>query len=169
MVEAMPQLYADERVYFELVFRPSVVLTTTVRRFVSDFYERVLDDEDSTSRLAMATQELLENAVKYGSHGETVLRIEVLRSEGIVRIHTSNRSDALNIAILERRISEMRSAPDPIGFYQRLLRATVNEPDGSGLGLARIRCEGEMEVDLTVEGDRVAINAIARTHSGAPS
>ncbi len=165
----MPQLYADERVYFELVFRPSVVLTTSVRRFVSDFYERVLDDEDSTSRLAMATQELLENAVKYGSHGETVLRIEVLRSEGLVRIHTSNRSDALNIAILERRISEMRSAADPFGFYQRLLRATVHEPAGSGLGLARIRCEGEMEVDLTVEGDRVAINAIARTHSVVPS
>jgi hypothetical protein len=169
MVEAMPQLSADERVCFELVFRPNVVLTTAIRRFVSNFYENVLGDEDSTARVAMATQELLENAAKYGTHGDTVLRIELVRNVGIVRIHSSNRSDPAHIATLQRRISEIRAAPDPFVFYQSLLRTTISDPDGSGLGLARIRCEGEMEVGLTIDGDRVAIDAVARTGPGVVS
>jgi hypothetical protein len=166
MIEEMPQLSADERVRFELVFRPNAVLTTAIRRFVSSFYASVTGDEDLTARLGMATQELLENAAKYGTDGDTVVRIELVRNVGIVRIHSSNRSDPSNIANLQRRITEIRAAPDPFAFYQRRLRATLDDPDGSGLGLARIRCEGEMEVGLTIDGDRVAIDAVARTGLG---
>lgn len=154
---------SDERVYFELVFRPSVILTTVVRRFISDFYERVLSDDDSTSRLALATQELLENAIKYCASGDTVLSIDYDRTTKIVRIRTSNRSDPDHIAILQRRFAEMRAEPDAFQFYQQLLRSTVHEKVGSGLGLARIRCEGEMDVDLTVSGDLVGISAVAHT------
>lgn len=153
----------DERVYFELIFRPSVALTTVVRRFITDFYERVLSDDDSTSRLALATQELLENAIKYGTHGDTVLSIELDRRVGEVRVRTSNRSDPSNIAVLRQRFAEMSAAPDAFKFYQQLLRSTANDAIGSGLGLARIRCEGEMDVDLKVEGDLVGVSAIART------
>lgn len=162
MMTVIPQP-SDSRVYLELAFHPTVVLTTAVRRFVSNFYEQLLGDADSTSRLAMAAQELLENAIKYTSQGATMLRIELDGRTGIVRIHTSNRSDAEHIGILERLIGEMRAAPDPFVFYQRLLRSTMHDEDGSGLGLARIRCEGEMEVELSVDGDVVAVTAWART------
>jgi hypothetical protein len=154
----------DERVYFELVFRPSVILTTVVRRFITDFYERVLSDDDSTSRLALATQELLENAIKYGVAGDTTLSIDFDRKTSSVRIRTSNRSDPDNIAILRRRFAEMSAAPDAFKFYQQVLRSSVHETVGSGLGLARIRCEGEMDLDLTVNGDLVGIMAVARTN-----
>jgi hypothetical protein len=153
----------EERVYFELVFRPNVVLTTVVRRFIGDFYERVLGDEDSTSRLALATQELLENAIKYSSGGDTVLNIELVREERAVRIRTSNRSTPEHIAVLQRKFAEMDAAPDAFQFYQQVLRASVREKDSSGLGLARIRCEGEMDMALSVEGDLVGISALART------
>jgi hypothetical protein len=159
----------DERVYFELVFRPSVILTTVVRRFITDFYERVLADDDSTSRLALATQELLENAIKYGVAGDTVLSIDFDRITKVVRVRTSNRSDPDHIAILEQRFAEMRAAPDAFKFYQQLLRSTVHEKVGSGLGLARIRCEGEMDVDLTVSGDLVGISAVAHIGQQAAS
>lgn len=162
MMTAIPQP-SDNRVYLELAFHPTVVLTTAVRRFVFNFYEQLLGDLDSTSRLAMAAQELLENAIKYSSYGATMLRIELDGSEGIVRIHTSNRSDAEHIAILERLIGEIRAAPDPFVFYQRLLRSTMHDEERSGLGLARIRCEGDMEVELTIDGDVVAVTAWART------
>jgi anti-sigma regulatory factor (Ser/Thr protein kinase) len=157
----MTSASSEERVYFELVFRPSVILTTVVRRFISDFYERVFACEDSTSRLALATQELLENAIKYGVAGDTVLSIDYDRRTKIVRIRTSNRSDPDHIAILQRRFGEMRAVPDAFKFYQQLLRASMHETVGSGLGLARIRCEGEMDIDLTVTGDLVDISAVA--------
>jgi hypothetical protein len=166
MITAIPQP-SDNRVYLELAFHPTVVLTTAVRRFVSNFYQQLLGDLESTSRLAMVAQELLENAIKYTSHGETVLRIELDDGAGIVRIHTSNRSNAEHIEILRRLIAEMRSAADPFVFYQGLLRTTMDDLEGSGLGLARIRCEGDMEVDLTVDGDLVAVTAWARRDPGA--
>lgn len=165
MMTAIPHP-SDNRVYLELAFHPTVVLTTVVRRFVSNFYGQLLGDVDSTSRLAMVAQELLENAIKYTSYGETVLRVELDDGAGIVRIHTSNRTNAEHIEMLRRLIEEMRSAPDPFVFYQGLLRTTMHDLDGSGLGLARIRCEGDMEVDLTVDGDLVAVTAWARTDFG---
>ncbi len=158
----------DERVYFELVFRPSVVLTTVVRRFIGDFYERVLGDEDSTARLALATQELLENAIKYCSGGDTIMKIELDRAEGTVLIRTTNLSTPAHIAELRRKFAEMNAVEDAFQFYQQLLRASMRETDGSGLGLARIRCEGEMDITLTVEGDLVGISAQARVGHAPP-
>jgi anti-sigma regulatory factor (Ser/Thr protein kinase) len=142
-----------------------VVLTTVVRRFITDFYDRVLADEDSTSRLALATQELLENAIKYGVEGDTALSIELDRRAGVVRVRTSNRSHPEHIAVLQRRFAEMRDAPDAFKFYQQLLRSTMHETEGSGLGLARIRCEGEMDIDVTVDGNLVGVCAVARTNA----
>ena len=55
----------DTRPYFHLVFRPNIKLVSTVRRFTGEFYRRVLVDQDLASRLALATHEMLENAVTY--------------------------------------------------------------------------------------------------------
>src|SRR5215469_11696027 len=114
----MTRAPSDDRVYFELVFRPSVILTALVRRFITDFYERAFADEDSTSRLALATQELLENAIKYAASGDTVLSIDYDRQTKIVRIRTCNRTHPDHIAILQRRFADMRAAPDAFKFYQ---------------------------------------------------
>jgi anti-sigma regulatory factor (Ser/Thr protein kinase) len=72
---------------FELNFRPNVALVSVVRRFVTEFYQRFLSDADGTSRVALATHELLENAVRYSKDGETTIRIEVEHSSPkLVRI-----------------------------------------------------------------------------------
>src|SRR5580692_688323 len=156
----------EPRVYFEIIFRPSVILTTVVRRFITDFYENVIDSEDSVSRLALATHELLENSVKYGMPDETTtLSVDLDQREGIVTIRTSNRSVSPHLEALQRRFAEMHAAPNAFKHYQQLLRETARETNVSGLGLARIRCEGEMDMDLKVEGDLVRISAVSRTGS----
>ena len=38
---------------------------STVRRFTAEFYERVLVDQEVSEKVALATHELLENAVKW--------------------------------------------------------------------------------------------------------
>jgi hypothetical protein len=146
--------------YFELAFQPSVALTSLVRRFVSEFYAHVLRDPDLVARLALATHELLENTIKYSVDGESVLRVAIERASGVVTVHTSNRSDTGHIDSLRGRFAEMNAAADPFAFYQTLLRRTAHEKNGSGLGLARIRYEGEMDLALEVEGPDVGV-----THS----
>jgi hypothetical protein len=155
--------------YFELAFRPSVALTSVVRRFVSEFYQHVLRDADLAARLALATHELVENAVKYSVDGDSTLRVELDRARGIVTVTTRNVSEPRHIDRLRARFAEMDAAKDDFSFYQTLLRRSTSEKGGSGIGLARIRCEADMDLTLEIGGDRVGICARSRALPGEVS
>ena len=154
--------------YVELNFRPNVDLISVARRFVSDFYEEILADPDATSRVALATHELLENAVKYAIDGTTTLRIEVTRKEvgSSVKISTRNRTTPGHVATLQSTFDEMHGEPDAFAFYQRLMHKNARRQGGSGLGLARIRAEGEMSMTCEFEADYVSILAETQIEAG---
>jgi hypothetical protein len=154
---------------FELVFRPSVDLISIVRRFVSEFYSHVVEDADAAGRLALATHELLENAAKYTTTGETSLYVELDRGAGAVTVRTRNRTDAARIAILMRSFEESAATPDAAVFYNKVLRRSALEKEGSGLGLARIRAEGEMALTLNIDNDTIEIHARGLLAGAVPS
>ena len=146
--------------YFELTFRPNVELISVVRRFVSSFYDKVLSDRDATSRLALATHELLENATKYSTDGETTIRIEAL-ADGImdIRIRIWNRAREEHLAVLRAHFAEIIQISDPFAYYQRAIEQSAKRRVGSGLGLARLLAEADMKLSCEIEGDRVCIVA----------
>jgi len=148
-----------QKPYFELTFRPNVELISVVRRFVSAFYEHILSDRDATSRIALATHELLENATKYSTDGETAIRIEVTTSCESIRIRIWNRATGDHIAVLRERFAEMMQFTDPFVYYQKLMERTAKRKEGSGLGLARLRAEAEMDLTCEIDNDRVCIVA----------
>jgi anti-sigma regulatory factor (Ser/Thr protein kinase) len=158
----------EQPAYFELNFRPNVALVSVVRRFVSEFYQRFLSDPDGTSRVALATHELLENAVKYSRDGETTIRIEVqLGTPKIVRIVLRNRAEPANIAAIREILDGVSSAPDAFAYYQQLIVKKAKTRQGSGLGLARICAEGEMKLTYEVLEDDTVIIASTTTVGGA--
>jgi hypothetical protein len=148
-------------VYMELSFRPSVRLVSAVRRFVSDFYEEMLGDPDGTSRVALVTHELLENAARYSADGETSLRIDLLddRTPRAIRIRSKNRSSAEHIASLRALIEGLNGADKPEDFYQMAMVRTAKKKGVSGLGLARVCVEGEMKISYGIDGDQVMVEA----------
>jgi anti-sigma regulatory factor (Ser/Thr protein kinase) len=150
----------------ELTFSPNVELISVVRRFVSAFYDQVLHDKDTSSRLAVATHELLENACKYSCDGHTTLRIEVVDGHRRARILLSNRATPERMADIQARFAEMSAFPDPDAYYQEMMARSMKNEGGSGLGLARIRAEAEMTLALTSSADRLCI--VAHTHIGSP-
>jgi hypothetical protein len=135
--------------FCELSFERRPDLVSIVRRFVSDFYDRTLADPDATSRVALATHELLENAVKYSRDGRAKVRIEVSgQGERVrVRIKTRNRANPGDAEHIRRTIEEMTSM-DPNVYYLNLMRKNASRTDGSGLGLARIHAEAEMSMSV---------------------
>jgi hypothetical protein len=148
---------------FELTFEPSFELVPDVRDFVESLYLRILNDADLSGRLAIATHELLENAVKYSSDGATSLRVEVVpdAEARAIMVQTRNRADDQHVATLRGYLDEMRASGDPTGYYYQRMRRAARDASVSQLGLARIQCEAEMQLSCTIEGDTVTIHAEA--------
>jgi len=156
---------------FEMVFAPTTRIVSVVRRFVSSLYERILEDAELSSQLALVTHELMENAVKYNIDDETSLRVSVTpQSESLsdmtVTIRTRNRATPENIRSAQRIITRVKEAQDPFLFYQELMMSSVMVPEGSGLGLARIRAETELTIDFNIDGDSIEIVAQTQLRHG---
>jgi hypothetical protein len=146
--------------YLELGFSPNIDLVSIVRGFVMKFYERVLDDAELTSRVAVASHELLENAVKYSIDGDTKMRLEVsYDAERIfVQLEMRNRASREHIATLHRLFDEM-SQKTPQDFYLALMERASRSKVGSCLGLGRILAEADMTLALKVTDDWVCVGA----------
>jgi hypothetical protein len=156
---------------FDMSFAPTTRIVSVVRRFVMSLYERILEDAEMSSQLALVTHELLENAVKYNIDDATLLRVSLTpQGESVsaiaVTIRTRNRATQENIRLAERLITQVRDAQDPFMFYQQLIVASSGTTEGSGLGLARIRAETEMTIDFKIEGDQIEIVAHAQVRPG---
>jgi hypothetical protein len=176
---------------FELAIAPDQTLVATVRRFVGELCARVLDDPDITSRVIVATHELLDNAVRHAStpwsvFGDTsalgstnvlamtrssadalahttTIRVELERhSDDVgVVIQTRNRIDADRGRMLKRLFEEMQAASDRAAFYRELIGRAARM-DGWGLGLGRVYAEAGMDLTRRLEDDIVVIRAQGR-------
>ncbi len=153
-----------ENPYFHLAFRPNIKLVSTVRRFTGEFYQRVLKDQELASRVALATHEMLENAVAYANDDETSIRIEL---EGdLLSVRTWNKASPERIAALQTSIDRVMDAPDPEAYYQAQMVIAAKRNDGSGLGLARIRNEAEMSLSFQIDEDKACVRAITKISGG---
>ena len=152
--------------YFQVSFRPNVKLVSTVRKFTEEFYQRMLEDRDVSERVALATHELLENAVAYASDGETGVRVELGVDRVLIR--TWNRVTPEQLAQLEQLFAGM-SAMSPDEYYRAMLAKTAYRKEGSGLGLARVRAEADMVLRYEVTPDQICIEASTPlTRKGTP-
>src|SRR5687767_362289 len=102
--------------HFHVSFRPNVKLVSTVRRFTAEFSRRVLVDHEMSEKIALATHELLENAVTYASVGDTGVRIEIV--EDLLTIKTWNRSSPDRLQALKATIELMNQESDAEKYYQ---------------------------------------------------
>jgi hypothetical protein len=155
---------------FDLRIDPNPRFVSIVRRFVEAAFDRLLCDPEAVFRVAMCAHELLENAAKYSIGSKSVLRVNFKRGDdetAEVTLQLSNETTPEHIDRLRERVQAIASAPDPQGHYYLLMRQTARTIDESGLGLARIRAEGDMDLALEVRGNTVALLANARMNKEA--
>lgn len=130
-----------------------------VRRFIERLHRQHADD---ATRVAMATHELLENAIKFSTDGTTSLCVEVGSSK--VTITTRNRAATQNLDELRQIARDLTEALDPMLFYLDQMRR--NPMKSGGLGLGRVAAEADMRLELVLEGDIVQVKAEATLGTG---
>lgn len=156
--------------HLDLSFSPDVAVVSAVRRFVMDFYRVLGIDEPAIGNLGLATQELTENAIKFSSDGEPRLRIELATfgDHSMLTVRTQNRASPGNLLVLEKVFQDLRTASDPRAHYHAQLRKASSGGNPHCVGLARIRSDAGMMLELTVTGDVVFIEARARLAKAPP-
>lgn len=156
---------------FDIVFAPMLQVVSTMRRFVLGLYERILQDPVMSAQMALVTHELLENAIKYNTDDGALLRVSLTERAGpapgrLVMIRTRNRAAEDHIRVAAALIARVRDAADPTVLYYQIMRSSIEQDEGSGLGLARIRAETAMSIDVHVDGDEIEVLACALLPSG---
>jgi two-component sensor histidine kinase len=152
----------QENPYLEICFRPTVATINEARRLVATLYGPLLANLDLADRVALATHEMLENALKYSVDGATVVRVELSHSRGprSVTIETRNLLSPERRAGLDEVFAEMARFGNAHEFYQFAMRRTRTLRHGSGLGLARIWAECDMRITHKFEGDEARVTAV---------
>lgn len=144
---------APSWIHIELV--PVWVHIRNLRHFVREFAVGMALLPETADQVAMATSELLENAIKYAS---TQWVFYDLRLTGTaVEVSVKNKADEKQKRDLLGFMAEV-SEGDPLECYVRCLERQ-NAEGGSRSGLARVRYEAAAELSATVEGDTVCMVA----------
>lgn len=147
------------RASVHLSFEPCEQFVSGIARLAREFCRMTLADADAISRVHMAVHELTENLVKYGSAADVAVEVDLERYERVtvVRIRSRNRATPERLERAVQLLTRLREAPDAMAYYDQLIRDSAPVEGISGLGLARIRAEGELEVDFRVDGEELSV------------
>jgi two-component sensor histidine kinase len=151
----------DARVSLTLSFEPLAEQIAGLRSAVSDLCTPYVADPDELSRVLLATHELLENIVKYSSGGMAEFHFSLGRTDGGLRaqLRTKNRAEPERLSDTRRRLDALAAARDKVAHYDEVIRESAGRRDGSGLGLARILAESEMDLQYHIEHGILVITA----------
>lgn len=160
-----PVQMTNEGLSLELTLDTDPRIVSITRRFVEQAMEKLVDDADAVFRVAMAAHELLENAAKYAENRQACLALRLGPDEEGGRqavLTMMNQTSPSHIERLKQNFAEMNTRDDPYDYYFELMRRNAADVSVSGLGLARIRAEGEMTLAFDSKGTQVFIRATAR-------
>jgi len=148
-------------VSLSLSFQPLANQIGPLRTLVSDLCKPHLADADGLSRLLLAAHELLENIVKYSTGEAAEFHLLLESNDAGLRVHlrTKNRAAPERMADARWRLDALAQAPDPVAHYDELIRESAGRRDVSGLGLARIPAESEMQLRYATEQDWLILTA----------
>ena len=139
------------------------LLVSPTRRYVEGVLRRMVKDSDFVARAAIVVHELLDNGAKYAPPGARIefsITLDAGADAGIT-IRLTNPTTPAHVERLRRFVSEVNGAQDATAMYVEMMCRQPLDKTVSGLGLARIRAEAEMHLDLIVAADTATIVARA--------
>jgi hypothetical protein len=117
----------------------------------------------------MTSSELVENAVKYGERvpAARTVTFSLEATSELLSIRVVNGStNAPGVAELQRRVQELRRAPDKQALYLARLEELLTQADESGkLGIYRIGFEGGFDLQLEYADHVVSVTATRKANA----
>jgi hypothetical protein len=150
-----------------LRMQPSWIVVDDIRRFVETFCANACPWAEREEQLALATHELVQNAIANAVTPDIELKLEVDEVGDRVQVSVSNDAHPEQIDVLRTRLERAQSHADPLQAY---VAAMSEDPTSrGGIGLARIRFEAALDLALEVEGGKVTVHAAGPLAAPAPS
>jgi len=136
--------------YIEIRFGPRWKYISPARVFIQNFIAIALSDQAKADAIAMATSELLENAVKYGASEDTHCIVQAFPDTGVIQASVTNQATEKNAADIRALYNKIMTG-DPLEAYITQMREAATRTDGkSQLGLVRIRYETGADIQLDI-------------------
>ncbi len=147
-----------QRDLMQLVMRlsPCWELIDSVRTFAERFCEMARLSPDRASQLALAVHELMQNAIQHGAGGDVELAL-CLDPDDQLSIAARNRCTREEYCDIAQRLDRLGREENTLAAYMKLVRETLDRP--GGIGLARIRCEAQLELGARFDGAHVEVLA----------
>lgn len=136
---------------------------SVVRTFLEQYLCSSSPDPDLLARVTVAAHELLENAAKYSSAPGARLRTGIEQRAGSWYgwVEVANQGAPGHVDDLRTTVQELEDPATAVDIYQGDMLCLALKGDASGLGLARIRAELDMELSMRLEGETVCVTASA--------
>jgi hypothetical protein len=146
----------------QVQFEPRMETVSVIRAFFAGLVQSVVGP-DAASRMEIAAQELLENAVKGSATGKVDARLHLSPGQqGFdALLETANESSPWDRKCVQRAVDAATGAAAARDHYLSLMRRAATRSHGSGLGIGRVVAEAEMRVECSLEGERVRVKATA--------
>lgn len=144
-------------------FRPTWGYIDGIRQFCGQFCATAVADGVFVDRVQLVVQELLENAVKYStakSVADVEFELSIAEGSPDFTIAVMNHGTAEMVGILQEEIAVMTSMEPQQAYTYAMRRAVRGGHRMNRLGIARMRCDGQVELSATTTLDgRIRVQA----------
>lgn len=120
-------------------------------------YARGRFSAGTAEKVALASSELLDNAMRYSSLARDI-SYALLVDEASVSVRVTNATVRPRVEMLAEQLRRLESSPEAV-YASEFERSVVGQGRRSMLGLARIRHETGMTLDLYDNGNEITLQA----------
>jgi len=155
------QIINGRKAFVELKFGPNWSYISTVRNFIINFLAITLVDKKRADHIAMAVNELVENAIKYSDRDGIDINLEVFRNkkDDTIKVMVCNHAKKNEVETLKKILTEINSEPPLEAFMKRMKDSAIAECKKSNIGLARVRYESNAKISADYENGFVKVFA----------
>jgi hypothetical protein len=133
----------NEKNYLDISFAPKWDYIPLTRNYIENFMLKSFSNKLKIAKITISISELLENAIKYAYDDGIRTMIKKSKNGRNVELRVRNTVMKTDADKLINYINEVESYPDPFKFYIERIKSITGNGRKIGLGLSRLKYEGE--------------------------